>query len=179
MALKEYATAEHYSQLLLKQSSLPEEQRDSKLNEMVASSDCWVSTPEYHKSWNYRLLWAFESRGRLTLDKKKLAYESDNLTFEIDLADIRSAEVVHHGWCLHMARFKYLLLKFKASGNECELYLSPTASDKINVWYVNDGAQQWCDLIKVAKHKRGITRVVDSMRAQIADVESNTGQTKV
>lgn len=162
LAIKEFATAEHFSAVLLKQSSLPAEQRDSKLNELMASSDCWLNIGKV------RPFHGFDARGILTLTNRNLSFESLSLSFSVDLADMQVETAHHEWWQRHIGDVTYLVVKFADSGQERVMYLSPSES-----------ASEWCELIKSSKHKRGITRVIETMRAQIADVETNTGQTKV
>lgn len=177
MALKEFDVADHFSNKLLELSALPVEQRTPKLLDVMQTTQCWVSTPLYHKKLNYYLLWLFESRGTLTMTGKRLRYKSKRIGFDIDLADLRDVSIGHHPRWMKPIPFKYLILTFVDEGREQKVFVTPSLSQADTIWEANKLTDRWHQKLLQARERRVGARAIEKMRSNLPGLGSESEQT--
>jgi hypothetical protein len=135
--------AEFYSKQLL---ALCERDPNEELTaEIMLSSPCWVSTPDYHKSVSYWLIWLYESRGLLCLTSEHLEYESTRLAFRVSLKDIVDISVERHPLWMKPYPLRYIKLSFREPdfGSIVTMYLSPYTMQTDTVFDINKTVQEW------------------------------------
>lgn len=178
LALKRFDVADFYSTLSLQQSVLPAEQRANKLTDWILSVDCWASTPAYHKSPNYYLLWLFESRGIFTLTAREMRFGSKRISFGADLADIRDIKLQQHPRWMKPIPLRYIVVTFLDEGIEHTIHLSPSTSQADTIFEVNKQVDEWYHLLLTGRERRIATRTLEKMRAQCPSVPNVSSPTQ-
>lgn len=142
--------AEFYSRQLL---TICERDRNEEIRpEIMLSTPCWVSTPEYHKSVNYWLVWLYESRGLLCLSKHHLEYESSRIAFRAELKDIVDISIERHPWWMKPYPLHYIRITFREPdfGSVISLNVSPYTMQTDTVMDVNKQVKDWYQKLTVA-----------------------------
>jgi len=136
--------AEYYSKQLLRIAE-HDHQGEPVIPDVMLSTPAWVSTPEYHKSINYWLVWLFQSRGLLCLTSEHLEYESTRLSFRVDLKDIVDISLDRHPLWIKPYPLKYIKISFKDSDYDhiyC-MHVSPYTMQTDTVLDINKSVQDW------------------------------------
>lgn len=135
--------AEFYSRQLL---TICERDRNEEIRpDIMVSTPCWVSSPEYHKSVNYWLVWLYESRGLLCLSKTYLEYESSRIAFRVELKDIVDISIERHPWWMKPYPLHYIQITFREPdfGSVVSLNVSPYTMQTDTVMDVNKQVKAW------------------------------------
>lgn len=135
--------AEFYSKQLLQLSE--REPGEELVPELVQSTSCWVSTPEYHKSANYWLVWMYQSRGLLCLSREHLEYESSRISFRVELKDIIDISIARHPLWMKPYPLRYITITFREPdfGAISTMYVTPYTMQTDTVIDINNSVQEW------------------------------------
>ncbi|MBX9666856.1 MAG: hypothetical protein K2X93_04520 [Candidatus Obscuribacterales bacterium] len=144
--------AEYYSKQLLTLCERGQQEGD-QMPALMWSTPCWVSSPEYHKSFNYWVVWLFESRGLLCLTNEHLEYESSRISFRIALEDIVDIGIDRHPWWMKPYPLNYIKLSFKEFGETVCLYATPYTLQTDTVWDINKTVREWYNNLTKALQK--------------------------
>lgn len=137
------AVAEFYSRQIL---TICERDRNEEIRpEIMLSTPCWVSTPEYHQSVNYWMVWLYESRGLLCMSKHHLEYESSRIAFRVDLKDIVDISIERHPWWLKPYPLHFIRITFREPdfGSVISLNVSPYTMQTDTVMDINKQVKDW------------------------------------
>jgi hypothetical protein len=149
---KHYGEAAFYSQRLLHALA---DAAQGKLVPTVASGDCWLTTPAYKRTISAKLLWLFETRGRLLLTDETLWYWSPKVNLEVNVDDFISVERVKYSWWQKPIPMYYISLHFFAEGTQHEIYLTPGPQTG-TVFDINNATTSLYEKLQhvLTKHKR-------------------------
>lgn len=157
LKLKRYEAADYYSKKLLELSKTGGT-GVMKLSDWVVTTECWVSTKEYHQGWHYKLVWLFETRGVLTLGPSKLDFQSKKVNFTCAPADIVSIEIKRHPLWMKPVPMRYISLTIDEHGVRHTFYLTPSFGQTDTVFDCNRMVDAWyqrLQRIKDAMHPVG------------------------
>jgi hypothetical protein len=142
LKLKRLEAADYYSKKLLELSKSGGTEI-MKLTDWMVTTECWVSTDAYHKGWNYKLVWLFETRGVLTMSPAGLDFQSKKLSFKCAPANIASVEIKRHPLWLKPFPFRYISLTISESGVRHVFNLTPSFAQTDTVFDCNRLVDVW------------------------------------
>lgn len=158
LKLKRIEAADYYSKKLLELSKTGGT-GIMRLSDWLVTTECWVSSADYHKGWNYKLVWLFETRGVLTLSPDKLDFQSKKIHFSCSPASIVSVELKRHPLWLKPIPFRYISIVIDEMGVRHRFNLTPSFAQTDTVFDCNSMVDIW--------YKR-IEKVRQSMRPSAA-----------
>lgn len=141
--------AEFYSKQLLALSE-QHNRDDTKMPiilQSLRSTSCFVSTPAYHKTIRYWLLWNFESTGTLCLSSSTLEYASNGISFCVNLKDVTDISLQTHPRWLRPIPLKYISISFKEFEVIQTFYLCPFQMQTDTTRDVNETVKEWYDFL--------------------------------
>lgn len=146
--------AEYYSKQLLSLCENSHHQ-DVIIPDLMVSTRAWVSRPQYHKTFNYFAVWMFESSGLLCLTKDHLEYESNRLSFRVDLKDIVDIGVEHHPRWMKPYPLRFIKITFNEHDfNTVSTFnVTPFTVHTDTVWDINKDVAQWYNDLTKALQK--------------------------
>lgn len=155
LKLKRLEAADYYSKKLLELSKSGGTEI-MKLTDWVVTSECWVSTQAYQRSWSYKLIWLFETRGILTLSPSKLDFQSKNISFCCTPANIASVELKRHPLWLKPIPFRYISLTIDEQGIRHIFNLTPSFGHTDTVFDCNRLVDVWYK--RLQRMKNGVNQ---------------------
>lgn len=153
LKMKRPQVAEFYSRQLLAISEKVGETECTPGLEMMLACSAWVSTPAYHKTINYWLIWLFETRGTLSLTNEFFEYESNRISFRLAVEDIVDIGIENHPWWLKPMPMHYIRMTYRNFGSTETLYLTPYNMQTDTVWDVNHKVKEWYSHLTKALQK--------------------------
>ena len=151
LKLKRMEAADYYSRQLLDLSKTGGT-AVMKLSEWMVTTECWVSTEEYQKGWNYKLVWLFETRGILTLSPNRLDFQSRKLTFSCNPANIVSIEMKRHPLWMKPIPMRYISIVIDEMGARHTFNLTPSFGQTDTVWDCNRMVDVWFQRLQRVKN---------------------------
>ena len=150
LKLKRMEAADYYSKQLLELSKSGGTEV-MKLSDWMVTSECWVSSDEYQRGWNYKLVWLFETRGVLTLSPHKLDFQSKKFHFTCDpTTDIVSIEIKRHPLWLKPIPFRYISVTISENGVKHTFNLTPSFGQTDTVFDCNKLVDKWYERLQNA-----------------------------
>ena len=98
---------------------------------------CFMSTPEYLRTFTGRWLWIYTGKGELRLDAENLSFVSGLNVIVIPLAEVIELNLGHYPRTAKPARLDYIAVTFAEAGHRRTLYFTPTSSAWLPVWETN------------------------------------------
>jgi hypothetical protein len=156
LKLKRITAADIYSKRLLAISMTDDRQKTSKASEWIATTECWASTDNYHKTFQYMLIWR-ETRGVLTLTPDSLDFESNLFTFHCHPTQIVSLEIKRHPLWVKPIPLKFISITIDDSGIKHTFYITPSFGHTDSVSDCNRLVDTWMGrLRKVQSEHRSL-----------------------
>lgn len=152
LKLKRLEAADFYSRKLLELSKTGGT-GIMKLSDWVVTSECWVSREDYHKSWNYKLVWLFETRGILSLSPDRIDFQSRKMNFSCSPANVVSLEIQRHPLWLKPVPFRYIKIVIDEMGQRHTFYLTPSFAQTDTVFDCNKLVDVWYERLKTITNK--------------------------
>ena len=142
LKLKRIEAADYYSKKLLELSKSGGT-AVLNLSDWVVTSEFWVSSRAYHKSWQYNLVWLFESRGVLTMSASKLDFQSKKFHFTCNPSHLVSVQRKRHPLWMKPIPCYYIELVIDECGEKHTFCITPSFSHTDTVFDVNNMIDTW------------------------------------
>lgn len=145
--------AEYYSKQLL--VLCERDLAEPTVPDLMISTAAWASTPAYHKSVNYWLVWMFQSRGLLCLTNEHLEYESARISFRVALKDVIDIGLDRHPLWMKPFPLRFIKIRFREPDYDIEhcMYVTPYTMQTDTVWDINKSVQEWYSNLTTALAK--------------------------
>jgi hypothetical protein len=150
LKLKRLAAADVYSKRLLAISMLHPDEA-AKTADWLVTTECWASTEKYHKGWNYKLVWLFETRGILTLSPDSLDFQSKKFVFSCHPSQITSIKVGRHPLWMKPIPFRFICLTIEECGGLHTFNITPSFGQTDTVWDCNRMVARWVKRLEKAR----------------------------
>ncbi|MBX9687337.1 MAG: hypothetical protein K2X27_11585 [Candidatus Obscuribacterales bacterium] len=152
LKLKRLEAADFYSKKLLEASNCGGNS-PLKLSDWMITTEAWVSSQDYIKSWNYKLLWLFETRGVLTLSPDKIDFKSAKINFTCHPSHIVELEIKRHPLWLKPIPYRYIAITINEFGQRQKFILTPSFAQTDTVFDGNKLVDVWYERLKKLKNK--------------------------
>jgi len=114
------------------------------------TSLCYVTTPEYLRTFRGRFLYLYQGNGQLRLDTQTLSFISGWQQVTIPLASIRVLTVGEYSLAAKPVPLHYLEITFLEHGDSRTLFFTPTHSGLSPVWETNKVVAEWASAVQQA-----------------------------
>lgn len=151
LKLKRMEAADYYSRQLLALSNTGGTSL-AKLSDWMVTTECWVSTDQYQRGWNYKLIWLFETRGVLTLSPNRLDFQSRKINFSCNPSNIVSLEIKTHPFWMKPIPMRYISMTIDEMGQRHTFHLTPSFGQTDTVWDCNKMVDVWFARLQKVKN---------------------------
>jgi serine/threonine protein kinase len=122
----------------------------AKPDSLTKVSLCYVSTPEYLRTFRGRFLWIYKGKGELCLDRETLSFHSGWPKVTIPLSSIRTLALGDYPmsakpWPLH-----YMAVTFTENNVSRTLLFTPVRSWVMSPWEANKVVAEWLSALQEA-----------------------------
>ena len=114
------------------------------------TSLCYVSTPEYMRTFWGRFIYIYQGNGELRLDEKTLSFTSGWQSVTIPLATIRSLALGEYSLAAKPIPLHFLEVTFDERGVPRTLLFTPIRSGFLPVWETNKIVAEWSSALQEA-----------------------------
>jgi serine/threonine protein kinase len=114
------------------------------------TSLCYVTTPEYLRTFRGRFLYIYQGNGQLRLDERTLSFASGWQVVTIPLASIRALGRGEYSLAAKPVPLHYLEVTFEEHGVSRTLLFTPTRSGMLPVWETNKVVAEWASALQEA-----------------------------
>jgi tRNA A-37 threonylcarbamoyl transferase component Bud32 len=114
------------------------------------TSLCYVSTPEYLRTFRARFLYIYQGKGELSLTADTLRFNSGWQAVIIPLASIRGLGLGQYPISAKVGGLNYLEVAFDEQGNSRTLFFTPTRRALRPGWVTNKDVEEWSSAVQKA-----------------------------
>jgi hypothetical protein len=105
---------------------------------------CYLTTPEYVRTFRGKYLCSFQARGALALAGEELLFRAAHSPLlRLPLCRIRTTVLRRFPWHLQMFGLRYIDISYRADGGEGTVWLTPTYFRSLPVWHTNRVVARW------------------------------------
>ncbi len=123
---------------------------------------CYVSTPEYLRTLRGRLIYIYQGKGELCLDRRTLSFHSGWQAVTIPLSSIRTLAVGDYPVSAKPLPLHYMAVTFTEDNVSRTLLFTPARSWVMPAWETNKFVMEWVSALQEAIRARtGRTLSVD------------------
>lgn len=128
--------------------------------EIRSEPRCYLSSPEYIRTWRARLLTIAEARDRLTLTTEQLTFESPKITLRLPLEQITGVTLGEYPPAINPG-LRYVAVRFRDGEREQTVWFTPGAGrSKAFQWKTNQDVVSWFQTLRDAIGNRSGDEVV-------------------
>jgi serine/threonine protein kinase len=114
------------------------------------TSLCYVTTPEYLKTFRGRYFYIYQGNGQLRLDERSLSFLSGWQRVTIPLASVRSLTLGRYALTAKPVPLDYLEVTFLEGPDSRTLLFTPTPTGLLPVWETNQVVAEWAAAVQEA-----------------------------
>lgn len=114
------------------------------------TSLCYVTTPEYLKTFFGRYFYIYQGNGQLRLDDRSLGFISGWQRVTIPLASVRALTLGEYSLAAKPVPLHYLEVTFLENSGSRTLLFTPTRSGILPVWDTNKVVAEWASAVQQA-----------------------------
>jgi len=118
--------------------------------EALRTSLCYVTTPEYLKSFRGRWLYLYQGNGQLRLETNALRFLGGPLKAAIPLASLRAVTLGEYWLTAKPVPLFYLGITYLDAGGSRTLFFTPTHDARLPVRETNQVVEEWAAAVQAA-----------------------------
>ena len=111
--------------------------------ELAMRQTCYLTTPQYLRTFRGRFLYSFQARGTIALADDEVVFRCAAGSLCLPFWRVCGAELCRFPWHIQPLGLRYIDLAYSTELGERSVWLTPTYYSTMPVWHTNDVVVDW------------------------------------